>query len=69
MNAAEKATFVDFVKNTLNNGTARFTMNVWLDNAYAVKTCQFVDGAAGIKYDFVAIGVDAVTMALRVYGI
>jgi hypothetical protein len=69
MTAAEKATFVAWVKNTLNNGTARFTTNVWLDNAYSVKTCQFVKGAGGIKYDFVAVGVDAVTMTLRVYGV
>lgn len=69
MRADEKAIFVPFVKTTLSNGTARFTMNVWLDNAYAVKTCQFIKGIGGIKYDFVAVGVDAVTMTLRVYGV
>jgi hypothetical protein len=26
--------FVDWVKTTLNNGTARFTTNVWLGSSY-----------------------------------
>lgn len=69
MKAAEKALFVAWVKTTLSNGTARFTMNVWLDNAYVSKTCQFVKGAGGIKYDFVSPGVDSVSMTLRVYDV
>ena len=33
-------TFAAWLKTTLNNGTARFTMNVWLGTALVNKVCQ-----------------------------
>ena len=39
---AEHDTFVNWVKTTLNNGTVRFTTNVWLGSSYVNKVCQFM---------------------------
>ena len=42
MSLVEHDTFVNWVKTTLNNGTARFTTNVWLGSSYVNKVCQFI---------------------------
>ncbi|WP_027578488.1 hypothetical protein [Bradyrhizobium sp. Ai1a-2] len=63
---AEHNIFVPWVKTTLNNGTARFTANVWLGSSYASKTCQFTkDGKP--TYSPISSSHVAVTMTLRVY--
>jgi hypothetical protein len=64
MSVSEFNTFDAFVRGTLNNGTSRFTGNVWLGSAYANKTLQFAEPpqpqAAGQKIP--------VAMKIRVYG-
>ena len=67
--ASEHDTFVSWVKTTLNNGTARFTMNVWLGNGYVSKTCQFVKPGSNLKYAWLSVDRVAVTMTLRVYDV
>lgn len=56
--------FNAFVRGDLNNGTSRFTAQVWLGSAYATKTCQFEGapkpGDGGRK--------KAVTMKIRIFG-
>ncbi len=41
MSKADFATFQTFVLTTLNRGTSRFTMDVWMGNATVNKTVQF----------------------------
>jgi hypothetical protein len=61
---------VSWVNTTLNNGTARFTTNVWLVSAYVNKLCQFVQPGTKPTYDYIPGGEEvAVTMTLRVYGV
>ena len=69
MTLADHDTFVAWVKTTLNNGTARFTMNVWLGSAFVSKTCQFIKPGSNLSYGYISTDVVAVTMALRVYGV
>ena len=59
----------NWVKTTLNNGTARFTTNVWLGSSYVNKVCQFMN--PGTKLTYACISVDKVgaTMILRVYDV
>lgn len=38
---AQYTTFKTFVKTTLNNGSSRFTMKVWMGSAFEVRTVQF----------------------------
>src|SRR5215475_4180448 len=52
MYPADYDTFVAWVKTTLNNGTARFTMDVWLGTALANKVCQFVKPGSNLTYTF-----------------
>ncbi|MGJ5163157.1 hypothetical protein [Bradyrhizobium sp. HKCCYLR1051] len=66
---AEHDTLVAWIKDTLGNGTGRFTMNVWLGTGYVSKTCQFVKGGAGVRYAWLSTTEVAVTMTLRVYGV
>jgi hypothetical protein len=70
MSLADYDTFVDWVKTTLNNGTARFTTDVWLGTALANKVCQFIQPGTKLTYDPAGL-VDAVdvTMTLRVYDV
>jgi hypothetical protein len=69
MSLAEHDTFVNWVKTTLNNGTARFTTNVWLGSSYVNKVCQFIQ--PGTKLTYARVGVDkvAATMTLQVYDV
>jgi hypothetical protein len=69
MSYAEHDIFVAWVKSTLGNGTGRFTMQVWLGTAYAVKVCQFVKPGSSLKYAWLSATDVAVTMTLRLYGI
>ncbi len=65
MTYAEYEVFADWVKTTLNNGTARFVANVWIGTGFVSKTCQFANGApTPAPY---ALEQVAVTMTLRVY--
>lgn len=66
---ADHDTLVAWIKNTIGNGTGRFTMNVWLGSAFVSKVCQFVKGGAGVKYSYVAVSSVDVTMNLRVYDV
>ncbi|SHJ69879.1 hypothetical protein SAMN05444159_1260 [Bradyrhizobium lablabi] len=68
MTLAEHDTFVAWVLSTLNNGTARFTMNVWMGSSFIVKTCQFIKPGTNLTYAYISTDVVAVTMTLRVYG-
>jgi len=67
--ASEHDAFVAWVKTTLNDGTARFTMNVWLGNGYVSRTCQFVKPGTNLKYAWLSVDRVAVTMTLRVYDV
>ncbi|WP_316184729.1 MULTISPECIES: hypothetical protein [unclassified Bradyrhizobium] len=69
MTMAEHDTFVAWVKTTLNNGTARFTMNVWLGSSFVNKVCQFVKPGTQLIYTYLTTDVVAVTMTLRVYNV
>lgn len=62
-------TFKDWVKNTLNLGTARFTTQVWLGTKYETKVCQFVKPGTTLTYGWLSANEVAVTMTLRVYGV
>jgi hypothetical protein len=70
MSLADYDVFVDWVKTTLNNGTARFTADVWLGTRLANKVCQFIQPGTKLNYDPDGL-VDAidVTMTLRVYDV
>lgn len=67
MTMAEHDTFVAWVLGTLNNGTARFTLNIWMGSSFIVKTCQFVKPGTTLTYAYVSTDVVAVSMTLRVY--
>ena len=65
---AEHDTFVNWVKTTLNNGTARFTTNVSLgSSSYVSKVCQFIQPGTKLTYAYVSVDKVAATMTLRVY--
>ncbi len=63
----EHDAFVAWVLTTLNNGTARFTTNVWMGSSFVVKTCQFIKPGSTLTYAYVSTDIVAVTMTLRVY--
>jgi hypothetical protein len=69
MSRTEHDIFVNWVKTTLNHGTARFTTNVWLGSSYVSKVCQFIQ--PGTKLTYARVGVDkvAATMTLQVYDV
>ena len=69
MSMAEHDTFVDWVKTTLNNGTARFTANVWLGSSYVNKVCQFIKPGSTLTYGYVSANEVAATMTLRVFDV
>jgi hypothetical protein len=64
---ADYDTVVEFVKTALNNGTARFTMDVWLGTALANKVCQFIQPGTKLTYTPVPPEAVDVGMVLRVY--
>lgn len=64
MTNAQIVTFNDWVKTTLGNGTARFSLNVWIENSFQNKVCQF---AAVPKSQRLGNGRLAVALSLRVY--
>ena len=68
MSRTEHDIFVNWVKTTLNHGTARFTTNVWLGSSYVSKVCQFIQPGTKLTYAYVSVYNVAVTMTLRVYG-
>jgi hypothetical protein len=65
MTTAQHASFDTFVRATLSNGTARFTMPVWLGSSYVTKTVQIVKDSLAIEQDGLFV---SVSMRLRVYG-
>lgn len=66
MTNAQIVAFNSWVKVTLNNATARFSVPVWADNGFVTKTCQF---AAVPKSGRLGGGRVGVTISLRVYDI
>jgi hypothetical protein len=69
MSPADYDAFVAWVKTTLNNGTARFTMDVWLGASLANKVCQFIKPGTGLTYQWVGPDAIDVAMTLRVYDV
>lgn len=69
MSNVDYDTFTAWVKTTLNNGTARFTMNVWLGNAYVNKVCKFLKPGTGIKSSWLSVNEVAVSMSLMVFDV
>lgn len=68
MDAAPFATFTTWWTETLNLGTARFTVPVWLGTNFVTKTCQFTpDGKPQDSYYLP--GAVKVSMKLRVYDV
>jgi hypothetical protein len=69
MSPGDYDAFAAWVKTTLNNGTARFTMDVWLGTALANKVCQFIQ--PGTKLTYAWAGPDAIDvgMVLRVFDV
>jgi len=57
------------VKTTLNNGTARFTTNVWLGSSYVNKVCQFIRPDTRLTYAYLSVARVAATMTMRVYDV
>ena len=66
---ADHDTVVAWIKGTLNNGTARFTMNVWMGSSYVSKTVQFIKPGTTLTYAYVSADVVDLTMTLRVYDV
>src|ERR1700704_822465 len=66
---ADYDTFVAWVKTTLNNGTARFTMDVWLGTSLVNKVCQFIKPGTNLIYAWTGPDAIDVTMTLRVYDV
>jgi hypothetical protein len=69
MPLAEYETLVVWVKTTLNNGTARFTMDVWLGTGFANKVCQFVKPGSSLTAQFIPTDAVNVSMTLRIYDV
>jgi hypothetical protein len=69
MSRAEHDTFVNWVKTTLNNSTARFTTNIWLGSSYLNKVCQFVSPGTKLTYAYISVDKVAVSMTLRVFDV
>jgi hypothetical protein len=55
MSIAEHNTFVNWAKTTLNNGTGRFTTNVWLGSSYVNKVCQFIKPGTQLTYAYISV--------------
>ncbi|MGY3605665.1 MULTISPECIES: hypothetical protein [unclassified Bradyrhizobium] len=64
MTKAQLDLFNAWVKTTLNNGTSRFSMPVWIDNAFLTKVCQF---AAVPRRQRIGTSKLAAVISLRVY--
>jgi hypothetical protein len=60
---------VNWVKTTLNNGTARFATNVWLGSSFVSKVCQFIQPGTKLTYAYISVDNVAVTMTLRVFDV
>ncbi len=69
MSNADYDTFVAWVKNTLNLGTARFTMMVYLGSSYVSKTVQFIKPGTTLTSAYIGPDTTAVTMTLRIYDV
>ena len=54
------------IRDSLSNGTSRFTMSVWLGASYVTKTAQIVKDSLQITQDGLFV---SVSMTLRVYGV
>jgi len=55
MSPADYDVLVDWVKTTLNNGTARFKIDVWLGTALANKVCQFIKPGTQLTYAYISV--------------
>jgi hypothetical protein len=60
---------VNWVKTTLNNGTARFATNVWLGSSFVSKAYQFIQPGTKLTYAYISVDNVAVTMTLRVFDV
>jgi hypothetical protein len=69
MSPADYDVFVAWVKTTLNNGTARFTIDVWLGAALANKVCQFIQPGTKLTYAWAGPEAIDVGMMLRVFDV
>jgi hypothetical protein len=69
MSSADYEAFVAWVKTTLNNGTARFTMDVSLDMALASKVCQFIQPGTKLTYAWAGPEAIDVSMVLQVFDV
>lgn len=66
---AEHDIVVPWVKTTINRGTARFTMPVWLGSSFVTKTVKFIKPGTQITYGYISTDVTAMGMALWVFDI
>lgn len=66
MSTTAIGTLNDWIKTTIGNGTGRFSMPVWLDNAFVTKVCQF---SSVPKSQRLGNGRLAMSVSLRVYDI
>ncbi|MGY3134096.1 hypothetical protein ACVWZM_004778 [Bradyrhizobium sp. USDA 4501] len=64
--AADYDTFVEWVKTTLNLGTARFTIDVWLGTSLANKVCQFTKPGTNLVASWPNPDLVDVRMTLRI---
>ncbi|UFX42060.1 hypothetical protein HAP47_0022625 [Bradyrhizobium sp. 41S5] len=65
---AEHDVFVAWVRDTIGNGSGRFTASIWLGSSYVSKTCKFAKGG---KPSYVPVGTRyvAVSMTLMVFNL
>lgn len=62
-------TVIAWIKGTLSNGTARFTMSVWLGSSYVSKTVQFLKPGTTLTSAYIGPNTTALTMTLRIYDV
>lgn len=62
-------TVIAWIKTTLNLGTARFTMMVWMGSAFESKTVQFIKPGSTLVSNYIGPNTTALTMTLRVYDV
>ena len=67
LSMADHDTVVAWIKGTLNLGTARFTMMIWMGSSFQSMTVQFIKPGTTLTYAYISTDVVALTMTLRVY--
>lgn len=66
MSTAQISNLNSWIKDTIGNGTGRFSMPVWLDNVFVTKVCQF---ASPPKSQRLGSGRLAMSLSLRVHDV